>query len=78
MTIQSGGSRLNAWGLLDVWRRPKPEYWHVRRAYAPLRLHPESLKQADGAWQIEIENRFCHTDWTSWRSAGSPVPKKGA
>lgn len=52
-----------AWGIVDVWRREKPEFWATKKAYSPVRL-PESkiLPYINGQpIRLTIENRFDHT-----------------
>lgn len=60
------------WGIIDGWRRLKPEYWHVRKAYSPIRLM-ETPYEKNGKVAIQIENRFNHTNLNeieiSWRCA---------
>ncbi len=50
------------WGIVDAWRRKKPEYWHVRKAYAPVRVI--GCKAEEAGVRIMLENRFNHTNLT--------------
>lgn len=43
------------WGLLDVYRRERPEYWHATKVYAPVRATLEA--RTDDGLRIELENR---------------------
>ncbi len=43
------------WGPIDGWRRPKPEYWGMKKAYSPVRLGTPKL--ADGTISVDVENR---------------------
>jgi len=51
------------WGFVDVWRRKKPEFWNVKKAYSPVRVLKTDFagnKQGDVV-QIPVKNRFDHT-----------------
>lgn len=47
------------WGPIDVWRRPKPEYWHVKKIYSPIRVLTKEL-EATNTLELEIENRYTY------------------
>jgi len=61
------------WGPIDGWRRKKPEFWHVKKVYSPVRINvrylnmPADLKTIT----IPVENRFNFTNLKeleiSWR-----------
>ena len=71
------------WGILDEWRRPKPEYWLTKKAYSPIVIvEPLVLSPVTGDdLDIPIHNWFDHTDlneitvrWSVSSDSGSLTP----
>ncbi|MBM3495542.1 MAG: hypothetical protein FJX72_14655, partial [Armatimonadetes bacterium] len=52
------------WGIVDAWRRPKPEHWLSRQVFSPVWFPVRRLPFSPGATEVEIpvENRFAFTD----------------
>jgi len=67
------------WGPLDGWRRPKPEYWHVKKVYNPIKIRQAGNRDPlSGTIKLEIENRMLFTDlsecrfsWKAGKQSGS-------
>jgi beta-galactosidase len=57
------------WGPIDGWRRPKPEYWNMKKAYSPLRLEATCVPtpQSGKPLRLEVENRHDFTNLSELR-----------
>jgi len=54
------------WGLLDSWRRPKPEWYLARHLFSPVWLetrHPDFAPGRESA-RLPVENRYAFTDFS--------------
>jgi beta-galactosidase len=67
------------WGLIDGWRRPKPEYWMSKLIFSPVWFPSRSVEYTPGqdVVRVPVENRYAFTDlgeldlrWTIAGAAG--------
>ena len=68
------------WGPIDGWRRPKPEYWHMKKIFTPVKVSLLESNQMDSV-ALEIENRFffsnlseCRILWKNGDESGEIHP----
>ncbi|MGM9811664.1 MAG: glycoside hydrolase family 2 TIM barrel-domain containing protein [Muribaculaceae bacterium] len=68
------------WGIVDVWRRDKPEFWATKKAYTPVKLLGTHIADfaAGQNLTLEVMNRFDHTCLNEVRATYTYKGKKGA
>jgi beta-galactosidase len=65
------------WGPIDGWRREKPEYWNMKKAYSPVKIALKGNMDTEGKIEFEVENRHnfsnlsaCKISWKNELSKG--------
>jgi hypothetical protein len=52
------------WGVVDGWRRKKPEFWIIKKLHSPVKVHegPLPVPSPDQPLRVEVENQYDFTD----------------
>ena len=50
-----------AWGPIDGWRRPKPEYFYLKKVYSPIIVKTKTVAAGNQA-TVQVENRHTFTN----------------
>ncbi|MGL4328550.1 MAG: glycoside hydrolase family 2 TIM barrel-domain containing protein [Tannerellaceae bacterium] len=65
------------WGPIDGWRREKPEYWSMKKAFSPVKIRLTGNVDQQGYIVLDIENRHdftnlsaCKIEWSVGKENG--------
>jgi hypothetical protein len=64
------------WGPLDGWRRKKPEFWHMKKVYSPIKIELLGGEYNEPA-KLKIENRYLFSDLSECTIKWSNKGKQG-
>ncbi len=53
------------WGPIDGWRREKPEYWHMKKTYSPIKIKLKEI--VENGIKISIDNRNIFTNINEYK-----------
>ena len=58
------------WGVVDHERRPKPEYWHLKKVYSPVQIRQETAPYIGetGLVEVLVENRHDFSNLSELKS----------
>jgi hypothetical protein len=67
------------WGIVDVWRRKKPEFWGTKKAYSPTKIYAKTISDftVGKELNIPVHNRFDHTNFSELKINWSYGEKSG-
>lgn len=68
------------WGPIDGWRREKPEYWGMKKAFSPVKVIQEGNMSSEGKVRFRVENRYnfsnlseCKLEWRAGKKKGTVI-----
>ena len=67
------------WGLIDSWRRPKPEWFLARHIFSPVWLETRHVPFTPGqkSVRVPVENRYAFTDFSDLKFTWNLKGHKG-
>lgn len=65
------------WGPIDGWRRPKPEYWGMKKAFSPVKIRLKGNQDKEGKICFEVENRHSFSNLKETRLEWSIGEERG-
>ena len=67
------------WGLMDAWRRPKPEWWAAKMIFSPVWFPVRHVEYSAGqaAVSLPVENRYSFTDLSETKLTWEIGSKRG-
>ena len=64
------------WGPVDGWRRPKPEYWHMKKIYSPVKIILNDGPKNEKV-KLTLENRYFFSNLKECRIIWKNNDKQG-
>jgi hypothetical protein len=67
------------WGIIDTWRRKKPEFWNTKKAYSPTKIYIKQIDNFESGKDllVPVHNRFDHTNFSELKIVWKYENKSG-